>query len=107
MGGVAIPATWGGCDFCHKGWRRILSRMDTTTDTGRPSPPARAALALISFYKRFISPMLPATCRYVPTCSEYAMIAVQRYGFLRGSWMAIKRICRCHPFHPGGYDPVP
>lgn len=69
--------------------------------------PQRGALALIRFYKRFLSPLLPPTCRYVPTCSEYAMIAIQRYGFLKGGWMALKRICRCHPWHPGGYDPVP
>ena len=69
--------------------------------------PQRGALALIRFYKRFLSPLLPPSCRYVPTCSEYAMIAIQRYGFLKGGWMALKRICRCHPWHPGGYDPVP
>lgn len=69
--------------------------------------PRRVALALVSFYRKYISPMFPPSCRYVPTCSEYAMIALQRYGFIRGSWMAIKRICRCHPWHPGGYDPVP
>lgn len=69
--------------------------------------PKRGALAAIRFYQRSISPLFPPSCRYVPTCSEYAMIAIQRYGFLKGSWMAVKRICRCNPWHPGGYDPVP
>lgn len=71
------------------------------------SVPKRVAMALVGFYRKYISPMFPPSCRYVPSCSEYAMIALQRYGFIKGSWMAIKRICRCHPWHPGGYDPVP
>jgi len=57
-------------------------------------------------YKRLVSPWLPPSCRYVPTCSEYAMEAVERYGALRGSWMAMMRLLRCHPFAKGGYDPV-
>jgi len=65
------------------------------------------ALALIRFYKRFISPVLPSACIYEPTCSVYTYQAIERYGVLRGSWMGIKRISRCHPFHAGGYDPVP
>ncbi len=63
-------------------------------------------LALLRGYKWAISPMLPAACRYVPTCSEYAMEAVERFGVLRGGWMAMKRVLRCHPFVRGGYDPV-
>lgn len=71
------------------------------------SIPKLIALAIVRFYRKCISPLFPPSCRYVPTCSEYAMIALQRYGFLKGSWLAIKRIFRCHPWHPGGYDPVP
>jgi len=83
--------------------------MGTENDvqTGAKSLPLKVALALVGFYRKYVSPAFPPTCRYVPTCSEYAMIALQRYGFLKGSWMAIKRICRCHPWHPGGFDPVP
>ena len=63
-------------------------------------------LLLIQFYRLFISPLKPPSCRYIPTCSEYAMIAVEKYGPWRGGWMAVKRILRCQPFHKGGYDPV-
>lgn len=69
--------------------------------------PRTVALVLVRFYRSYVSPLFPPTCRYVPTCSEYAMIALQKYGFIKGSWLATKRICRCHPWHPGGYDPVP
>lgn len=67
----------------------------------------RVALGMLRGYKWAISPLLPPACRYVPTCSEYAMEAVERYGVLRGSWMAAGRLLRCHPFVKGGYDPVP
>jgi putative membrane protein insertion efficiency factor len=63
-------------------------------------------ISLLKFYKVAISPWLPPSCRFVPTCSEYALEAIQRYGPLRGSAMGLRRILRCHPFHPGGYDPV-
>ena len=63
-------------------------------------------LELLRAYKWAISPMFPPSCRYVPTCSEYAMEAVERYGVMRGAWMASWRLLRCHPFRKGGYDPV-
>lgn len=65
-----------------------------------------AIILLIRFYQIFISPMFPPRCRFYPTCSQYALEAVQKKGALKGSWMALKRILKCHPFHPGGYDPV-
>lgn len=61
---------------------------------------------LIKFYRNFISPLKPPACRFVPTCSEYALLAIEKYGVWRGLYLAIRRILRCHPFHPGGYDPV-
>ncbi|MDR1444820.1 MAG: membrane protein insertion efficiency factor YidD [Treponema sp.] len=66
----------------------------------------KAVLSLIRFYQYAISPHFPPSCRYVPSCSAYAYQAVEQYGVWRGGFMAIKRILRCHPFHPGGYDPV-
>ncbi len=67
----------------------------------------RLLVALIHGYQYLLSPFLGNNCRYHPSCSHYACEAIERYGVLRGSWMGIKRIARCHPFHPGGYDPVP
>ncbi|ENO83118.1 MULTISPECIES: membrane protein insertion efficiency factor YidD [Thauera] len=64
-------------------------------------------IALLRFYRYAISPMLGRNCRFHPTCSEYAIEAVQRHGALRGGWLAARRVGRCHPFNPGGYDPVP
>ncbi|MFC4103859.1 membrane protein insertion efficiency factor YidD [Paenibacillus xanthanilyticus] len=61
----------------------------------------------IHFYRKFISPLKPPTCRFYPTCSAYALEAIEKHGAAKGSWLAVKRICRCHPFHPGGLDYVP
>ena len=61
----------------------------------------------IKFYQKVISPLLPHSCRFQPSCSQYMLEAVTKYGAIKGGWLGIKRICRCHPFHEGGYDPVP
>lgn len=65
------------------------------------------ALKLIQFYKRFISPVLPSTCRFEPTCSMYMYEAIEVHGLVTGMWLGLKRLWRCQPMYPGGYDPVP
>ena len=67
----------------------------------------RIAIAPIRFYQRFISPALPPACRYLPTCSAYAVEAIAVHGVVRGGWLALKRLARCHPWGGSGYDPVP
>lgn len=64
-------------------------------------------LIIIRFYQKVISPIKPPTCRFSPTCSQYALIAVSKYGAVKGGYLALKRILKCHPFHPGGFDHVP
>lgn len=64
-------------------------------------------IALIRFYQLVISPLKPPTCRFYPTCSQYGLEAIQRFGAIKGGWLTIKRILKCQPFHPGGLDPVP
>lgn len=68
---------------------------------------ARTLIAPIRLYQRFISPALPPSCRYVPTCSAYAVESLQVHGAVRGSWLGVRRLARCHPWHAGGFDPVP
>jgi len=68
---------------------------------------ARLAVLALAFYKRAVSPWLPRACRYEPTCSVYAREAIERHGLARGSWLALRRLARCHPFRRGGFDPVP
>ena len=72
-----------------------------------PNPVAWLMLKLIRGYQLTISPHMPPTCRYVPSCSEYGYEAIQRYGAIRGGWLATKRLLRCNPFSKGGHDPVP
>jgi uncharacterized protein len=67
----------------------------------------RIPLALIRFYQRFISPMFPPACRFEPSCSQYGYEAIEKYGIIRGGWLTVRRISRCHPFNAGGYDPIP
>ncbi|WP_082776919.1 membrane protein insertion efficiency factor YidD [Microtetraspora glauca] len=73
----------------------------------RPSMAARVLLGPIRFYRAFISPALGPRCRFEPSCSAYGLEAIAVHGAVRGSWLTIRRIGRCHPFHPGGFDPVP
>ncbi|SDJ70176.1 membrane protein insertion efficiency factor YidD [Sediminibacillus albus] len=61
----------------------------------------------VKFYQKVISPIKPPTCRFYPTCSQYGLVSLQRFGAFKGSFLAVKRILKCHPFHPGGFDPVP
>ena len=69
--------------------------------------PRVAVAAAIRGYQRFISPAFPPQCRFTPTCSSYALTSVERYGVLKGGWLSLRRVARCHPWHPGGHDPVP
>lgn len=96
-----------------------MSEETTGTGSGAAPPPVserpQGVMRLLAFplilfvrgYQLFLSPFLPPSCRYTPSCSAYAIEALQRHGALRGGWLALRRIARCHPFRPGGYDPVP
>lgn len=64
-------------------------------------------IALVKFYRKHISPSRPPSCRFTPTCSAYALEALEKYGAAKGTWLTLKRLSKCHPFHKGGYDPVP
>jgi putative membrane protein insertion efficiency factor len=87
--------------------RASLCSGDVLSVPRSPGLVARALVVVLTFYKRWISVMLPPACRFLPTCSEYAMEAVHHHGAFRGVWMSIRRVGRCHPRHPGGLDPVP
>jgi uncharacterized protein len=80
---------------------------DPPNGSGRFGPVVRAAAGFLALYKRYLSPLLPRACRFHPTCSEYARQAIIRHGLSRGAGLALRRLCRCHPFHEGGFDPVP
>lgn len=73
----------------------------------RPTLAARVLVRPLRWYQRFISPLLPPSCRFYPSCSEYAVQALRTHGVLRGSWLTVRRLLRCAPWHPGGLDPVP
>jgi len=66
----------------------------------------KIVISMILFYRKFISPLKAPSCRFYPTCSQYAFEAVEKYGALKGGYLSLKRILKCHPFHPGGYDPL-
>ena len=79
---------------------------DAESGHRRISAIARFVVLLIRLYRRFISPYFPPVCRFRPTCSQYALEAIEKYGFLKGGWLGLKRVLKCHPLHPGGYDPL-
>ena len=81
--------------------------LQGTPSGGGSSLPVRLVVGLLAGYKRFVSPLLPPACRFQPTCSEFASEAVRRHGLRRGGALSFRRLMRCHPFHPGGHDPVP
>jgi len=68
---------------------------------------SKILIAIIVFYQKYISPLKPATCRFYPSCSVYSIQAIKKFGCIKGTWLSICRILRCHPYNPGGYDPVP
>jgi hypothetical protein len=72
-----------------------------------PTVVARVLMVAVTGYRRFVSPLLPPRCRFEPSCSAYALEALRVHGAARGVWLAVRRVARCHPFNPGGYDPVP
>ncbi|NCO68966.1 MAG: membrane protein insertion efficiency factor YidD [Acidobacteria bacterium] len=74
---------------------------------GRSTWIARWLMAVLRVYKRWVSPLLPPSCRFHPTCSVYMAEAIARFGVMRGVWLGVRRLSRCHPWHPGGFDPVP
>lgn len=81
--------------------------MRNSREISGESAAGRIMLLMIRGYRRYVSPFLPSSCIYEPTCSRYAEAAVRRFGFLRGTWLSILRVLRCNPFRKGGYDPVP
>lgn len=83
-----------------------MSKGKTVVILEHPGSWVAIFLALIRFYQKYISPLKPAACRFYPSCSQYCYEAVLKYGIVRGGFMGASRILRCHPFHPGGYDPV-
>ena len=84
-----------------------MTEADGQLAQARPSAAARVLMALITGYRRFVSPLLGPRCRFAPSCSAYALEAVREHGALGGTWLAVRRVGRCHPFNPGGFDPVP
>lgn len=87
--------------------RSLRVESPTLARTGRPGRAARAVIVLLAAYQRVVSPLLGPNCRFHPSCSRYAIEAVGAHGVLRGGWLALRRLSRCHPFHEGGLDPVP
>ena len=113
MAGGGVPVIGGRADGRVDGpTDAVLGEMSSDHPPLRPSAsfrnwPRLAGWYLIRGYQLFLSPALPRSCRFTPSCSQYTLEAVNRYGLVRGSWLGFKRLLRCHPFHRGGFDPVP
>jgi uncharacterized protein len=88
-------------------WGDVRVSVETGQEARPTSVAARLLVVLLTGYRRYVSPLLGQRCRFYPSCSAYALEAVQVHGAVRGSWLAARRLSRCHPFHPGGLDPVP
>jgi|SRR5688572_13751711 len=108
-GGILKPTTvLHSSALRNKGVRPLFSAISGgTTEKRGLTPSVRLALVVIRGYQLLIRPLLTGSCRYLPTCSEYAAEALTTYGALRGGWMGLKRVCRCHPFGGAGLDTVP
>ncbi len=94
-----------GVPHCCKQYQKVGQRIGNEP-TDCKTYRATVLVQLIRFYRRFISPLLPRSCRFYPTCSQYAVQALGRYGTLKGIWLTLKRLSKCHPYHPGGFDPL-
>jgi putative membrane protein insertion efficiency factor len=86
---------------------RLIEPADPVPAQRGDGPLVRVVAAPVIAYRRWISPALPARCRFYPSCSAYTLEALSRHGVVRGIWLSLRRLGRCHPFHPGGHDPVP
>lgn len=107
MAGATLPSLGRESGLLYPAGPAAATAARRTPDLRRRILIDRLLIALLRGYKRWLSPLLGPRCRFVPTCSEYAMQAIALHGALRGSWMAARRLGRCHPLHPGGFDPVP
>jgi putative membrane protein insertion efficiency factor len=95
-----------GCEGAAEGERQAAPRVPPSPPTAYYRLPTRLALLALQLYRFTLAPLLPPACRFWPSCSRYASEAIARYGLRRGTWLATCRLARCHPFNPGGYDPV-
>jgi putative membrane protein insertion efficiency factor len=109
MSTAAPGETTPGTSRLHGRWQKAPtgSVAPEPAVPNEPSLAARLLIVPVIGYRRFVSPLLPPVCRFYPSCSEYALEALRTHGAVRGLWLAVRRLARCHPFNPGGYDPVP
>ena len=102
--GNRLPLEEIGVAHCEQHQKDVKQPEEQRAD--RPSGGRMILTFPIRFYRCFISPILPPACRFYPTCSQYALEALERYGMFKGCWLTLKRLSKCHPYHPGGFDPL-